>query len=374
MGRIMNLRWKPIPVLAAAACAAALVSTPAAADTHSTKAGAPPGVSRVLASTLNGPRQVSASHGRLYVAESDTGQITSINPRTQGTRVVVTGLASPQGVVRIGGKIYVATGGAEDSGPGAQDAPAIMVARPGQAATRFADMLGYELAHNPDGQTQFGPDGKPVDALSNPYFLLRDRSRHGFLLVADAGGNAVLKVSRSGKVSTLFVPPTITTGGCATTPENDPGTFGCDSVPTGLAYGPDGLLYVSALTSEVAGQGRVYVVNPRTGKRVRTISGLTAPTGVAVDSRRNVYVSQVLEGAPEGDGPPPAGFDPADVGQIVRVSRDGRRSYAQVTMPSGLLWRHGTLISSTWAIAAFLQIPDAGQVVTVDPRAFIPTS
>lgn len=365
----MNMRKNPVLVLAAAACTAALVSTPAVAEHRPAAAVAATHV-KALASGLNGPREVSTSHGMLYVAESDTGQITQINPRTGAKRVVVTGLASPQGVVRIDGKIYVATGGAEDSGPGAQEAPAIMVARPGHKAHKFADTLAYELAHNPDGQLQFGADGKPVDALSNPYFLLRDRSPHGFLLLADAGANAVLKVSRSGKMSTFFVPPTQRTGACATTPENKPGTFGCDAVPTGLAYGPDGLLYVSALTSEVAHEGRVYVINPRTGHRVRTIHGFSGPTGVAVDSHCNVYVSEVAEGAPEGDAPPPAGFDPTTVGQIVRVGHSGMRSYAQVTMPSGLLYRHGRLYSSAWAVASFVGLSDAGQVVTVGRRAF----
>ena len=85
-------------------------------------------------------------------------------------------------------------------------------------------------------------------------------------------------------------------------------------------------------------------------------------------------MSEVAEGAPEGDGPPPAGFDPATVGQIVRVSSDGRRSYAQLTMPSGLLEYRGRLVSSTWAIASFVGLQDAGQVATVGPRAFVPTS
>ncbi len=371
----MNARKHPVLVLAAAACAATLVSTPAAAEPRPVAAAAAAAAAaathvKPLARGLNGPREVSTSHGMLYVAESDTGQITRINPRTGAKKVVVTGLASPQGVVRIGGKIYAATGGAEDSGPGAQEAPAIMVARPGHKAHKFADTLAYELAHNPDGQLQFGADGKPLDALSNPYFLLRDRSPHGFLLLADAGANAVLKVSRSGKLSTFFVPPTQRTGACATQPENKPGTFGCDAVPTGLAYGPDGLLYVSALTSEVARQGRVYVIDPKTARRVRTIHNFSGPTGVAVDSHCNVYVSELLEGAPEGDGPPPAGFDPAKVGRIVKVSRSGKRTYTQVTMPSGLLYRDGRLYSSAWAIASFVGLSNAGQVVTIGRRAF----
>lgn len=360
---------RPVLVLAAATCAIALVSTPASADRRPARPAAPV---EVVTDGLDGPRQVSSSGGRLYVAESDSGEITRVNPRTGAKRVVVSGLSTPQGVVEVGGKIYVATGeAAPDSAPGTTGSR-IMVARPGGAAKKFADVMAYELRANPDRQTQFGPDGKPVDALSNPYFLLRDRSRHGFLLVADAGANAVLKVDRRGRVSTFFVPPTQTTGACADVPNNNASGKGCDSVPTGLAYGPDGSLYVSALTSEVAREGRVYRVHPRTGKILRTYSGYTAPTGVAVDRRGDIYVSELLQGAPAGE--PPANFDPSTVGQIVKRQAGHRHpyTYAQVTMPSGLLIRDGKLYASAWSVASFLGIPDAGQIVTVGPKAFLP--
>lgn len=354
-------------MLAAAACAVALVAPPAAAETAASHAPQP--TVKVLAKGLKGPRELSASHGRFYVVESDAGQVSAIDPRTGAKKVVVKGLASPQGAVQIHDKLYITAGDPNpDAGPSAVSPAGIVVAKPGQPAKPFADLLAYELKHNPDGQIQFGPDGNPTDALSNPYYLLADR--FGFLLVADAGGNAVLKVSRTGKVSTLFVPPTIKTGACAKVKNNNASGIGCDSVPTGLAYGPRNTLYVSALTSEVAGEGRIYVINARTGKLLRTIKGLTAPTGVVVGKHGTVYVSELLEGAPEGDGPPPANFDPSTVGQIVKITPGRPRTYAQVTMPSGLLLKHGELYASAWSIASFLGIPDAGQVVRVSDRAF----
>jgi hypothetical protein len=368
---------KTASLISAAVCAAGLIgfagpATAAAQGRHHHHTQPPP--IKVLGEGLNGPRQVSAGLGGLLVAESDTGQITLVNRHRHRTTTLVTGVPQAQGVTRAGGKIYIAAGEAEpDDDPSTPDTSTggLYVARPGGAAHKFADLLAYELANNPDGQIQFGPDGQPLDSLSNPYFVIRDRRPSGFLLVADAGGNDVLAVDRHGRVSTFYVPPTVTTGVCATAENNTVSGVGCDPVPTGLAYGPDGLLYISALTAEAPGEGRVYVVT-RSGQFVREITGFSSPTGVAVDRRGTVYVSELLEGAPEGDGPPPPGFDPSTVGQIVAVPRSGPREYAQVTMPSGLLWSHGRLYSSAWAVAAFVGISDAGQVVSVDRSAFQP--
>lgn len=86
-------------------------------------------------------------------------------------------------------------------------------------------------------------------------------------------------------------------GACAGRPDNDPEHAGCDAVPTGLAYGPDGAPYVSTLSGEAPGLGIVYKINPYDGSVLDTIGGLDSPTGVAV-----------------GTGP-----DLPGAGQIVRV-------------------------------------------------------
>ena len=205
--------------------------------------------------------------------------------------------------------------------------------------------------------------------MSNPFAVLGRRGT-GFVFVADAGANAVLSVAKSGKVRTFFVPPLVTTGDCKNAPNNHPNDpKGCDPVPTGLAYGPGGKLYVSTLSAEAEGQGRVYVLNSRTGKVLNVIGGFTAPTGVAVGPHGAVYVSELLHNAPQGD--PPPGFDPSTVGRIVRVAPDGTRTYAAVTMPIGLVWHDGALYSTAWSVAGlFLGIPDAGQVVKVRQSAF----
>jgi sugar lactone lactonase YvrE len=138
-------------------------------------------------------------------------------------------------------------------------------------------------------------------------------------------------------------------------------------VPTGVAYS-HGSVYVSTLGAEVPGAGRVYKVNARTRKVQHVWKGLTAPTGVAVSRYGSVFVSEVFHGAPAGE--PGPGFDPSTVGRITKIAPNGKRTHAQVTMPTGLLSAGGHLYSTAWSVASFLGIPDAGQVVRVRMGAF----
>jgi hypothetical protein len=319
---------------------------------------------KVVASGLQGPFGIDAKGNKVFAADSFGNQVVRVS-RFGEVTPAVTGLESPNGVARAGGGLAVVTG--ETGAPGGSS---LYFAEIGGPPQLLADLLAYELANNPDGQLQFDPEtNEPLDALSNPFAVIKAEGRP-FVLVADGGANAVLSVSRSGEVSTFFVPPVVTTGACAGRPNNDPDHTGCDSVPTGLAYGPHGKLYVSTLSGEAPGEGRVYVLNAKNGKVLDVIGGLDSPTGVAVSPHGTVYTSHVLEGSPPDDQPPPPGFDPATVGQITRIARDGTRTTAQVTMPVGLDYHDGTLYSSAWAVATFLGIPNAGQIVTVAPHAF----
>ena len=232
-------RWGGAAI--AASCAVALAGTPAYADTGDRYGPRDP--IQVVAEGLNGPFEISAGPGRaLYVTEAEIGQVTAVDPVRRTTKPVITGVAGANGAVRIGSQFAVLTG--EGGGPpddaaslASRVAPAavapsavapddfsasVLLARPGKAPTRLASLLANELKNNPDGQTQFGPDGIPTDSLSNPFYLINDRSGKGLVLVADGGGNAVLRVDRKGKVSNFFIPPVITTGACADVPNNDP--------------------------------------------------------------------------------------------------------------------------------------------------------
>lgn len=352
----------PAALLVLVAAAGVVGVAPAAA------AGPPPDPVEVVVSGLDDPLGLAHDRGRFYVAESSVGEVSGFVPGGAPT-VRLADVGGPAGVDRHDGRLFVVTGEGEPGTPGGST---LWTSQRGEPRRALADLAAYELAENPDGQQQFGPDGAPLDALSNPFAVLAGHG-HGqaFAYVADAGGNSVLTVDEDGDVATLFAPPVVTTGGCAGLPNNDVQHTGCDPVPTGLAWGPDGDLYVSTLSGEVPGQGRVYVLDPRSGKVLDRIDGFSGPTGVAVGDDGDVYVSELLDGAPQGE--PGPDFDPSAVGRIVRVDRDGNRSVARVTLPVGLVFADGSLYSTAWSVAgSFLGQPGLGQVVRVNEEAFTP--
>ncbi len=356
--------------LVAAASALGTVTAGTATAGATTGHHTPDPVARVVTEGLEGPFGVQAVGRRgLLVAESGSGEVTAVS-RWGHQRVVISGAPGVAGVAGSRHHVFAVTGGPNETGetPPGTYGPSQVIRSDyrGRHARVIADLGAYELAHNPDGQVQF-VDGAPVDALSNPFAMTM--TRWG-LLVADGGANDVLRVDpRTGRVSTFFVPHTVTDVAACLEPgaQSNPGTVGCDPVPTGVAVSGRSV-YVSTLGAEVPGAGRVYKLDARTGRVQHVWKGLTSPTGIAVTPRGTVYLSEVLFNAPEGE--PPADFDPSSIGRLTRIQH-GRMTHAAVTMPTGLDYDHGRLYASTWSVAGlFLGIPNAGKVVEVNQRAF----
>lgn len=357
---MVSRRRATLVSLVALGTAAALAAAPST-STAATSAG--DGIS-VVATGLDGPfgLQKALDHRGFVVAESASGEVTRVF-KSGRTRAILDGVPGVAGVAASPTKVFAVIGGPGPDGsvPGGEYGPArvLRMNYDGSNVKVIANLLRYELKHNPDGQVQL-VDGQPVDALSNPFAMTW--SRFG-LFVADGGANDVLRIDpRTGRVSTFFVPPNIMGPTACKAPDANanPGAKGCDPVPTGVQVVGDSV-YVSTLGAEVRGAGRVYKLDARTGAVQRVWKKLTAPTGVAVRRDGTIYVSQVLHG---GETTPPA-----ELGQVVRI-RDGRRTKAQVTMPTGLVLKSGRLYASAWSIAFFMGMEHAGQVVRVRDRAF----
>ncbi|MDQ2721797.1 MAG: ScyD/ScyE family protein [Actinomycetota bacterium] len=354
--------------VAAAATTMAVVSAP-------TAQAQPVDPVTVVLSGLNNPYDVQfGTLGLMFVAENGGAQITAAIPALGFSLPIVGNLSGIASATSPFGQLLFVTGSPEPDpmGPppppppaGSPDPASLYAANLFGPPHKIADLTAYELAHNPDGQLQFDPvTHAPLDALSNPFRVLK-RGFFDDAYIADGGANDVLTVDFFGNVRTLFVPPTVNTGTCAGLANNSLATVGCDSVPTGLAFGPDGKLYVSAFTSGKRGEGRVYVLDPRNGALQRTITGLDGPTGVTVGDDGSVYVTEVTYSASQSSGPPAQGPPP---GRIVKIAPGGTQSAAAVPLPLGITFHDGALYSTAFSLAG----PGAGKVVRVAPSAFTP--
>ncbi len=315
--------WGGTVVSTVVACTA-LVSVPAA-----NAGGLPPGLTIVAAGFVQ-PTHVSfGQDNTLYVADIGTGTVSRVDLTHGSTRVLAAGLGFSPGVDVRDDTVF-ATSTLGNPELGSPPARLVRISEHGRV-TVAADTLAWELAHNPDGQSQ------AVDSTSNPYGVL---ALPGRTIVADAGANDLLEIRRNGSVRTLTVFPTFTDGECATRPENDPGTFGCDAVPTDVEIGRDGYLYVSGLGAFA--QGHIYKVDARTGAIVRTWGGLPPLTGLALGRDGTIYASSLVTDT------------------VLRIHGDDVTS-AFVPAPTDVeISRHGQLV-----VASF-----AGVVFGVDASAF----
>lgn len=301
----------------------------------------------VAADHLNNPRQIAVRHDAVYVAEAGTGGPTTLPDGTtigftgSVTRVhdrhqsrVQTGLlsiGSTEGdVVGVdslafrGDDLYGVATGACDVPPGV---PAAVLAQLGKvlrlkggtSVTAVGDPASFECTNDPDTQ---GPD-------TDPYGLaVRDDTFY----VADAAGNDLVKV-RKGTTSLAAV--LSTTG---------------QPVPTSLAFGPDGALYIGTLNFEGGpGQAKVYRYDTRTGALSVYADGLSAITGIAFGEHGTLYVAEWTT-AFDQNGPTPDG-------DVVAIPRGGGTNGRKVIgagslhFPGGVGVADDALYVSNWSIA-----------------------
>lgn len=334
-----------------ALCAALSVSLALPAAAHAADV-------KTIATGLDNPRGLAFGYGGdLYVAESGrggtgpcatgvgdsdapscygaSGAVTRINVGTLKSRRVATGLPS-----------VAVAGGTDASGPsdiafprfgngfdgfltvglGADPATRAQYGSAGAGLAQLyrfradgttkplADLGAFEAANNPDA----GQPSAEVDTNPNSVAAVDDHS----VVVADAGGNDVLKVSldKPTEVSTLGVLP------FGTAPAPDlPGfpvpvgtPLPLQPVPTSVLRGPQGRVYVGELTGFpfVPGAAAVYLLRPGQAPQA-VVTGLTLVTDLAKDNEGNLYVVELSTATLLG---PPA------PGAVIRIAPDGTRT------------------------------------------------
>ncbi len=322
-----------IPVLAAALV---LVVVPAGAAV----AAPPPASPVVLADGLVGPLHLSVGPGRsVTVSEEFAGVLSVVD---HGTTPLYSNPGwDVAGVDHQGSTTYLL----ESQGAGPDDprplAGALKAIDSRGNVTTVTDQLGaYETANDPDGAEQYGLSSAEaaanpacvaeLDALGAPASYTGVLDSHPYALavsgttayVADAGANAVLTVNlKTGHIATLAVLPprpiqlSGDQAGAIGVPSCAGLTYAFEPVPTDVAIGPDGAVYVSSLPggpeSPVLGaRGAVFRIDPVGGAVTAWVEGLLTPTGIAFDGSGNLYVASLF-----GDGvfKVPAGSSTASI-------------------------------------------------------------
>jgi SMP-30/Gluconolactonase/LRE-like region len=365
-----------LPAIAAAGLLTIVGAVPAGANGGTPN---PDSGFKVVVDGLNNPRQILTAGRAVLVAEAGQSQDPAATCGPDGSCVglsgsvtgyiggfhtrIQTGLVSISSPPEGGGEgpnevvgvdalaldnwhLYgIATGTCEDlagvPAPIASQLGKVLRLRGDDRVTPVADVAGYECAHDPDGQ---GVD-------TDPYGIA---ARHGTIYVADAAGNDVLKV-RGGTTSLATV--LSKTG---------------QPVPTSLAFGPDGALYIGTLDFE-AGPGGANVYRLAPGATTATVyaSGLSAITGIAFGRDGELYVSEFTTGFDQ-NGPSPDG----DV--VIVPSGGGTKTDSWHTLGTGKLhFPGGVGVTSDGVYVSNWSIADAtdgafgpgnhGQLVRLSP-------
>ena len=270
---------------------------------------------RVLA-----PFQVAASGTAVYVADGFTrkvsliqrnGKLTTVGSQSGGPMTDVAGVA----LSRTGRTVAWTSTDFEEGESW------LNLSRSDVGTQQFS-LSDHEKKNNPDGDVHYGiknPTPCQVNAFktigmeagytgikdSHPYAVTQWSD---YWVVADAGANALLKVDRHGRVSTLAVLPTqpvkITRAMAAMNrlPSCVVGaTYAFEPVPTDVEEGPNGMLYVTTLPGgpedpSAGARGSVYRVDPFTGDSTRLATGFAGATNLAIGSDRTIYVAELFAG------------------------------------------------------------------------------
>lgn len=358
-----------VAALAAVALAGTALGGPAGADAPAEKAVNP----KVLAKDLLSPLSLAvANDGTVVYSQNFAGLLNIKRPGKKPQVAYAADVPGTEvGAVSVGGRgVQFATTFIPEEGQEGEPHTALMRLS-GGGATEVADLWAYEEEHNPDGDVVYGlrdlpnecevpEDFAPYPGIieSHPYATTQ---RGGATYVADAAANAIFKVGRSGKVSTVAVLPAQgieVTEGLAEAfgfPECAIGlTYYFEAVPTDVEVGPNGRLYVSLLPGgpedpSLGNRASVYKVNPETGSAKLVVGGLLSATGLAVKPNGNLYVAELFGG------------------RIARIKKGSSKigTLLQAGLPGDVELRRNGDIYATIQVLPGEEEPPAGQVIRI---------
>lgn len=195
------------------------------------------------------------------------------------------------------------------------------------------NLAAYAAAHpQPPGSLGTVPGEKAYD--SDPYDVI---AYHGGWVVTDAAANSLLRVSPSGRISLLARFPAVTEQAPAGVLGPNPVTVKAQAVPTSVAVGPDGALYVGLLRGVPSVPGTAYIYRVVPGHQPQVWArGLTAVTAIAFDRHGRLLATEYST----------AGLlaPPTVPGALVRVSGHG---HVVTTLPvSGLFQPTGLAVGA----------------------------
>ncbi len=275
-------------------------------------AKSPPSGARQLDSSALAPFQVAVKRGTVYWTDAFAGTLNRRKPH--GKSQVIARVEGISGVALSGRKI--AWTSASEEG-----ATRLTVRRPGRKAM-VVNLSAYERRVNPDRNSRYGVLGKKNPCAeewlaeatgvparyrgivdSNPYQV--EALPGGAWAIAEAAGNAVLRVSKTGRISTIAVLPrqaiTFTKAQAAAlgAPDCVVGVrYAFEPVPTDVERDRRGNLWVSLLPGgpedpSLGARGAVYKISKYGGVR-RIAGGFLGATNLAVSHHGKVYVAELF--------------------------------------------------------------------------------
>ena len=346
----MRLR-PPLLLLAGGTLAAAIVAAPGVAS--ATPAAAKGPTVTVVNRTVLAPFQLAHDRSSVYVADGGTGTVSKLTSKGLVPVAHAPDSGETAGVA-INGKGTLAYTWTVRDAQGNTTATGLTV-KPKNGKTRTVDLLTFEQTRNPDKWIRYGIDN-PTECQKKAFEPLGGATYRGLVdshpysvaalpgdawIVADAGGNDLLKIDKAGRITVVSVlprqPSKITAAAAAGLGLPDcvvGATYNFEAVPTDVEVAADGRLIVSLLPGgpedpSLGARGSVVSVNPRNGNATRLVTGLLGGTNVALGPDGKIFYSELFGG------------------KIGVLDRGKARTYVQLDGPLGLTYFKGALYAGT---------------------------